>query len=58
MIDTFMMLQEPVQGAGKNLNHRFWLLDTEGNMQQMKGAEIVNLSAEDSLAIHQVCKQA
>ncbi|KAK9832966.1 hypothetical protein WJX74_003102 [Apatococcus lobatus] len=37
-----------------NPNQKFWLLDVEGNMQHMKGTEIVNLSADDSLAIHQI----
>lgn len=35
-------------------NNMYWLMDTDGTKQHRKGTEIVNLTNEQSLAIHQV----
>lgn len=45
---------EPNTSGIPNQNARFYLLDTDGQMQHLKGSEIVNLSNDEALAIHQV----
>ena len=55
--ETFAVLceqEEPSTSSMPNQNARFYLMDTDGVMQHMKGSEIVNLSSDDSVAIHQV----